>query len=150
MSQIMGLFSKQIQFIDDLENTMFDVLKQSINSNKAVVQNYIIDRQLYDKGVDGNEKRLKGYTRATIRYKIANNQPADRTTLKDKGYFHASVTIDAYDDRFEISSDVSYAKYLVKRYGKDAVKPSVRNMTEFFNLYFIPNLKDKINGQFTR
>jgi hypothetical protein len=146
----MVLFSKQMKFIDDLESQMFEVLKNSINTNQTTVQNYVIDKQLYDKGQDGNEKRLKGYTRTTIRYKIAKGQPADRTTLKDKGYFHASVNIDAFDDRFEISSDVGYAKYLIKRYGKSIMKPSLPNMKEFFNKYFIPNLKTKIDGQFTR
>lgn len=150
MSQIMELFSKQIAFVDSLEHTMFEVLRTSIKTNNTIVQNYIIERQLYEKGIDGNEKRLKGYTRATIRYKIANNQPADRTTLKDKGYFHASITIDTFNDRFEISSDVGYAKYLIKRYEKDIMKPSLNNMLQFFDLYFIPQLKNKINGQFTK
>lgn len=149
-SQNMGLFDKQISFIDSLEKQIFNVLRDSININGIEIKDYIIEKQLYEKGIDGNEKRLKGYTRQTIRYKISKGQPADRTTLKDEGIFHASITIDAYADKFIVSSDVGYAKYLVKRYGDKIMKPSVRNMTEFFNKHFIPDLKTYINGQFTR
>lgn len=144
------LFGKQIQFIESLEDKMFDTLRKSLETHAVVVQNYVVERQLYDKGIDGNEKRLKGYTRSTIRYKISKGQPVDRTTLKDEGFFHASITIDTYADRFEVSSNVSYAKYLIKRYGENIVRPSVVNMKEFFKLYFVPDLKKYIDGKFAR
>lgn len=147
----MELFKKQIQFLEDLQKRIiFDVLRKSIERNGFVVKDYVINKQLYDKGIDGNKKRLKGYTRTTIRYKIAKNQPADRTTLKDEGDFHASITIDAYDDRMVISSDVNHAKHLVSRYGKDIMKPTRENMVDFFDKYFIPNLKKELNGKFAK
>lgn len=146
----MGLFSRQIAFVDSLEKQIYSVLRDSISINGLEIKDYVIEKQLYDKGIDGNEKRLKGYTRQTIRYKISKGQPADRTTLKDEGIFHASIVIDAYDDRFIISSDVTYAKYLVKRYGENIMKPSIKNMRIFFDKHFLPDLKKYINGQFTR
>jgi len=96
---------------------LFVLLRETIDNKSFIIKDYIVRKQLYDKGVDGKEKRLKGYTRTTIRYKISKGQPADRTTLKDKGDFHVSITIDAYPDRFEISSSVSHSKYLIAKYG---------------------------------
>lgn len=146
----MGLFEKQINFLEQIERDAYNVLQKSIESNGIKIKNYIVDKQLFQKGIDGNTKRLKGYTRTTIRYKISKGQPADRTTLKDDGDFHASITVDSFNDRFEISSDVGHAKYLVKRYGNDILRPTFENMEEFFRLYFIPNLKQMINDKFAK
>lgn len=137
------LFKKQIQFIESFEQKMFNHLRETIEKNRFVIKDYVIKKQLYDKGIDGNEKRLKGYTRTTIRYKISKGQPSDRTTLKDKGDFHASITIEAYNNRFEVSSNVSHSKYLIGIYGKDIMIPSSNNMNDFLRRYFIPSLKQK-------
>lgn len=146
----MELFKKQIQFIENLERDFYNSLRDSIERNNLVIVDYIVNKQLYDKGVDGDNKKLRGYKRTTIKYKIRKNQVSDRTTLKDEGLFHASINIDAYDDRFEVSSDVNYAKYLIKRYGKNILKPSTDKMNIFFKKYFIPELKKKTNDKFTR
>lgn len=153
----MTLFKKQIVFIDSLQESIFDTLRRSIESNDMVISEYITERQLYDKGIDGSGQPIRdretgrlGYTRTTIRIKKAKGQPTDRITLRDEKKFHPSITISAYPDRFEVSSNVSYAKYLIKRYGEDIVKPTLENMTEFFNKFFLPELKIRINDQFTR
>lgn len=149
-SQVLGLFDRQIEFIDSLQNLFFDSLRQSIEKFDFVITDYIVNKQLFRQGIDGNNKKLKGYERTTINYKIRRNQPIDRTTLMDEGYFHESVTIDAYDDRFEVSSDVNHATYLIKRYGQDILKPSKENMKEFFEVYYIPQLKQRLDGKLTR
>jgi len=143
------LFKSQIRFVEDFERKFLLHFKETIEKNSFIIKNYVIKKQLYDKGIDGNTKRLKGYTRTTIRYKISKGQPSDRTTLKDKGDFYASITIDAYFDRFELSSNVSHTKYLIKRYGQEILKPTVENMNEFMRVHFIPSLKNKY-GKFTR
>jgi hypothetical protein len=148
--RLMGLFNQQIRFIQSLEREFFVVLERIIEANNLVIKDYIVDKQLFQKGIDGNKKRLKGYKRTTIRYKLSKGQPVDRTTLKDSGTFHASITIKAYKDRFEISSDVNHAKYLVARDGKDIMRPTDENMNEFMRKYFIPQLKQKHNGKFAK
>lgn len=146
----MELFKKQLDYIDSLESTFNETMKETIIKYNFVVKDFIVNKQLFQSGIDGNNKKLEGYTRTTIRMKIATGRPADRTTLFQEGYFHASVQIDAFDDRFEITSDVDYAKYLVKRYGPNILRPTKENMQEFIKNYFIPNLKTKTNGQFTK
>lgn len=144
------MFEKQIAFLEQIERDAYTELKKSIESNGIVIKNYVTEKQLFQKGVDGKGKRLKGYTRTTIRYKISKGQPADRTTTRDEGDFHASVQIDAFNDRFEVTSNVTHAKYLIKRYGQDILRPSFENMEEFFRTYFVPNLKKKINDKFAK
>lgn len=140
------MFKKQIEFIDNFQNVLFEVFKDTINQHNLVLKDFIVEKQLYEKGIDGNEKRLKGYTRQTIRLKIAKKQPADRTTLRDTGEFHASITIDAFNDSFTVQSNVSYDKYLIKNYKPAILKISNDNFKQFAEKYFIPKLKNYVNN----
>lgn len=146
----MNLFAKQLAFIDNFEKMLFTQLGQAISANHLVLKDYIIEKQLYDKGIDGNKARLPGYKRTTIRMKIAAGQPADRTTLKDSGKFHASINIEAFADRFEISSNVSYDKYIIQRYKKPVLKVTDENFKEFLNKFFLPKLKNYVNNKFAK
>jgi len=153
----MTLFSKQIAFIDTLEDLIFKELKSVINEFGFVLEENIAEDQLFKKGQDGNQEPLKdqktgrlGYTRTTIRLKISKGQPVDRITLRDEKKFHPSITIEGFEDRFEISSDVTHAKFLIKRYGENILKPSRENMTNFMTNYFIPNIKNRIDDEIAR
>lgn len=140
------IFSKQIEFFENFEKILYEVFKQTIEENNLILKDFIIEKQLYDKGIDGNEKRLEGYTRQTIRLKIAKGQPADRTTLKDSGEFHASIEIDAFANQFKVSSNVSYDVHLLKRYKPAIFKISNPNFKQFAEKYFIPKLKKYVNN----
>ncbi len=144
------MFSAQLKFIDELELNVFNVLKETIGQFDFVLKDYITNKQLFREGIDGDGERLAGYARTTIRIKISKGQPVDRTTTVDEGYFHASIQIDEFSDRFEVSSDVSYDKYILKRYGRNILKITKGNLTEFLNVYFLPNLKTYVNNRFTR
>ena len=146
----MNLFTKQIKFIEDVQKEFNDVIKRTIQSYDYVLKDYVVNKQLFRKGIDGDGKRLPGYSRTTIRLKIAKGQPADRTTLHDTQKFAISITIDAFSDRFEIGSDVSYSKYLIRRYGKAILKPTDENLREFLQNYFVPNLKTYVNNKKVR
>lgn len=143
------MFDKQIQFIDSFTRIVNDEIRASIEAFGFVIKDYITNKQLYRQGVDGKGKKLRGYTRTTIRIKMATGRPSDRTTLFQEGDFYASIQIDAYEDSFEIRTNVSYDKYLLdpaesrNAYGYDAIRPSNDNMTDFFQKYVIPNLRKK-------
>lgn len=146
----MELFSDQISFIDELELQVFQELEATIKKFEHILKDYIVEKQLFEQGIDGNSKKLEGYTRTTIRLKIRKGQPVDRTTTRDTEKFHASIQIDAFPDRFEVTSNVPYDKYITKRYGKDILTITRENMNEFFNLYFLPNLKKYVDTKFAR
>lgn len=144
------MFERQIAFIDSLDNILNDEIRKTIDSFGYVIKDYITERQLYKEGVDGNGKKLRGYKRITIRLKINKGQPADRTTLKDGGSFYASIQVNAFSDSFEVSTNVSYDKYLLdpaesyNAYGFDAIKPSTAHLKEFMDAYIIPNIRKRV------
>lgn len=145
-----SIFNKQKRFIETLEETLLNQLKDSINAFNFVLKDFIVNKQLFREGIDGNGKKLEGYKRTTIRMKIRKGDPADRTTLRDEDNFHTSIRIDGFDDRFEVSSDVNHDKFILKRYGRDVLKITDENFREFMENYFLPNLKSKIDGRFTK
>lgn len=139
------LFSRQIEYIESFEDTLFSTFKATLAQFDFVVVDFIVNKQLFRLGQDSEGKRLKGYTRQTIRLKISKGDPADRTTLRDEGTFYAQMGIDTFDDRFEIFSTVDHTKYLIKRYGENAMRPSPENMKEFLKVYLVPKLKSEFN-----
>jgi hypothetical protein len=101
------MFGAQKKFIDDLQFQLMKELEMTIRAFDFVLKDYIINKQLFTQGIDGDGIKLPGYKRTTIRIKIAKGDPVDRTTLRDKGEFYAHIRIDAFSDRFEVGSDVS-------------------------------------------
>lgn len=146
----MEVFARQIKFIESVEKTIFIQMKQTIESFGFVLVDYIANKQLFQRGIDGDEKKLAGYARTTIRIKIGKGQPVDRTTTVDEGDFHASITVDAFSDRFEVSSNVAHDKFIIKRYGKNVLKITDKNMTEFMKVYFLPNLRRNVRNKLTK
>ena len=144
------MFNKLRQFVDMLEMQVFKELQDAIKANDLILKNYVIENQLFEQGIDGDGQKLPGYRRTTIRIKISKGQPADRTTLRDSGDFHASIQIKAFSDRFEVESNVPYDEFIIRRYGQKVLKITKENLTEFFNVYFVPNLKRYVDNQITR
>jgi hypothetical protein len=144
------MFGAQKKFIDDLQFQLMKELEMTIRAFDFVLKDYIINKQLFTQGIDGDGIKLPGYKRTTIRIKIAKGDPVDRTTLRDKGEFYAHIRIDAFSDRFEVGSDVSHDKFIFKRYGLNVLKITNENIREFMNVYFLPNLKEYVSKQITR
>lgn len=145
----MGLFDRQIQFINEVEQAVEEEFRNAVDRFGFVMKDFIVNKQLFREGIDGQGERLPGYKRTTIRLKIAKGDPVDRTTLRDDGDFYASIQIDAFDDRFEVTSDVPYDKYILKRYGRDVLKLTEENIQEFVETYFVPNYKNYVNNKIT-
>ncbi|MCK5643280.1 MAG: hypothetical protein KAJ19_20900 [Gammaproteobacteria bacterium] len=146
----MDVFVRQKKFIDDLEKGMFQSFQRTIESFDYVLVDFIVNKQLFQRGIDGEGKKLAGYARTTIRIKLRKGQPVDRTTLRDEEEFHRSITIDAFSDRFEVTSDVVYDKWIIKRYGRNVLKITDNYMNEFMRNYFIPNLRSYVNNKLAK
>ncbi len=144
------IFKRQKLFINEIESGLFNVLEKTIQSYDFVLKDYVVNKQLFQKGIDGNGKSLPGYTRTTIKIKISKGQPVDRTTLHDTEKFVDSIRIDAFSDRFEISSNVPYDKFIIKRYNQNKIlKITDENFREFLDVYFLPKLKQFANVKIT-
>lgn len=140
------IFQRIFDFLDSFPDFLNREIRKAIEAHGLELKEYIIQKQLYDKGEDGNRAQLQGYTRTTIRIKIAKGQPADRTTLKDEGLFYASIDVKAFSNAFAITSDVKYDVNLVKRYGRDILKPNEEHFRQFLDDFLIPNLKKYVNN----
>ena len=141
------MFGKQKAFLSDFTSVIDMQMQKALEEHHLVLKDFIVEKQLYDKGIDGKGQKLPPYTRAYIRYKISKRQPADRTTLKDSGDFYASVKIVAFTDYFEISSDVAYDKYIFSRYTKDVLRATNDNLRAFLNKFFIPKIKEYVDNK---
>lgn len=146
----MDIFKAQKRFVTNLEKGMFMELQRTIGAFNYVLKDYVTNKQLFQKGIDGDGVKLAGYARTTIRMKIGKGQPVDRTTTVDEGDFHASIEIKAFSDRFEVSSNVPHDKYIVKRYGRNILKLTDENIREFMIVYFLPNMKRYVNSKIAK
>lgn len=146
----MVMFGTQKEFVTDLQENLFDQFRQTIDSFDHVLSDFIVEKQLFDKGIDGDGKRLPGYARSTIRLKLRKGQPVDRTTTRDEGDFHASIQVDAFSDRFEVSSDVEHDIWILRRYGRNILKITKENFEDFMITYFLPNFMNHVNSKFAR
>jgi len=142
------MFKEQLQFLDEFEANLYKQFEKAVIDYDFVMKDYIINKQLFREGIDGDGVKLPGYKRTTIRLKIAKGDPADRTTLRDSGQFYAHIQIDAFSDRFEVSSNIPYDEFILKRYGRDILKITNENMNDFMTTYFLPNLKNYVNNIF--
>ena len=146
----MNVFQNQIDFVSQMEDQLFLSLQRAIESFGFVIKDFIVNKQLFQKGIDGNSKRLAGYSRITIKIKRSKGQPTDRTTLHDSERFVGSIEIKAFSDRFVVSSNVPYVGKLVKQYGKDIFKLTDENLAEFLTKFYLPILKQYVDDKFTR
>ena len=146
----MNIFQRQIDFINNLEAQLFESLRDTFNQFGFVVVDIITEKQLFDRGIDGNLDPLPAYSESYKRIKIKLGQPADRTTLRSTGSFYASLEIRAFADRYIVSSDVTHETYLIERYGEDIYRPTNNKITEFLTNFYLPILKQTTDGQFTR
>lgn len=148
----MDLFQEQKQFVREIKDSINPLFAESVSQFDFVIRDFIVNKQLFQQGVDGNNEKLvnrktgsRGYARITIQRKRRLGQPVDRITLHDKERFVGSIDIEARDGEFEVDSDVDYDKYIFDRYGVDVLKPSQENMTEFIENFFIPKLVEFTN-----
>lgn len=142
----MSIFFEQIAFIDSFQEKLFNTFQEVVNQFGFVIRDFVVNKQLFQKGIDGKGERLPGYQRTTIRIKLGKGQPVDRTTLHDTEKFVGSIVVDAFQDRFEISSNVTYDKFIIRRYGRDILRPTDENFEEFMINFFLPKLKDNVNN----
>jgi hypothetical protein len=143
----MGMFESQKRFVGELEANLMKELEHTIQSFDFVLKDYVINKQLFRQGIDGDGVKLPGYKRTTIRYKIAKGDPTDRTTLRDDGDFYRHIEVTATTQYFVVSSDVPYDDKIIKRYGKGVLKITNENMREFMDAYFLPNLKEYVSDK---
>ena len=94
------------------------LVREVVREESSTVINYNTDKQLEDRGVGSDNKKLTPkYKRITISIKKRKGQPSNRVTLKDTGAFHKSFFIDAKSRFFTIRATNEKSEGLEEKYG---------------------------------
>lgn len=144
-----GLARKKINLLIDLFENIDELVFEinSRDSSKDLLIFLITEKQLFEKGEDGNGNSLGEYSPFTIEIKRAKNQPFDRVTLRDKGDFYESFDIVVKKDEIVIIADtIKDDKDLAEIYGKAIIKPSKTSLGEY-RAYMLPLLLQLIRKE---
>ena len=146
----MGVFDDEIAIIQNIEDSIREAIKNTVQKNGYVIISYNTDKQLDEKGEDSKGVKLGKYSKPYARIRIRKGLQADHVDTHFTGNFHASITVEAREDEFVIKSNVEYDKYLVKRYGKDILGVQQQYLEEFVEDYLYPALKTMIDDKLTK
>ena len=128
--------------IRDFKAQINPTIQRTFEENKLVIHDFQVNKQLFEKGQDSKGSIIRpAYSPITIKLKRKKGQPTDRVTWKDTGHLHKSIKVIPKGDEVEITTDVSYAKYLFKKYGDDVLGIQEELLKEFVQGYILPNLK---------
>ena len=140
----MSVFDKAKEAIRGLSGGINDVIKETFRQQQKLIVNYNAEEQLYKLGEDSKGSIIKpAYSRATVKLKRAKGQPINRVTLRDTGKFHKTLIVTPFEDYVEISSNISYSKYLLKKYGDNILGIQEELLKDFVKLYVLPKLKEE-------
>ena len=130
-----------------IEKSIYPTLEDVIDKYAHVLEDIITQNQLFAKGEDSKGISIHpDYADLTIDFKIENNQPFDRVTLKDSGDFYRSITVESSNNQLIISASIEYAADLMGKYGNDILGIQPEEMKAFFKKYVIPELITNINN----
>lgn len=139
-----GIIDRVKGTLGNIEMSFYPTLKDVFQKNSAEIERLNAEAQLYDKGQDSKGISLQPYAQSTITIKLRKGQPTDRTTLRDTGDFHRSITVIAEDNQLVIESSIEYAVFLTSRYGKDILGVQDMNLSDFFFKYVQPEINTNI------
>ena len=108
---------------------------------KDVILDYIREKQLFEKGIDGKGDKLLKYSDYTIAIKKGNGDVYDITTLHDTGSFTDKMNL-IYTDQNAIgifSTDIKTPE-LIEKYGADIFTFTVDHQKEINEQIFLKNL----------
>lgn len=130
--------------VEDIEKSIFEGLRESIDQNKDVLITQQTDGQMYKGLTKLGTPISPDYAESTKTRKRYKKQPYDRVTLRDTGDFYDSIDIEAKDTEFVISTPISYSIYLVKKYD-DIFGIIDEFMSKFVESYSLPIIKTNID-----
>jgi len=137
---IAGLKSK----VSQIEKSIYPTLKDVFTKYDNVIKETNTQEQLFNLGQDAKADSLGSYAESTKRIKIRKRQPIDRVTLKDTGDFYDSITVTSTATEVIIETSIEYAKWLVKRYGKEILGIQDVFLNDFYLKYIVPELDNEI------
>lgn len=136
----MNIASK-IKELERLKKEVPNQAKILSKKYKSVILDYIREKQLYEKGIDGKVNKLLKYKPFTIAIKRSKGEVYNRTTLLDSGSFYDGMDLIFTDQNaIGIFSRDEKAPDLISKYGSDIFTFTVNNQEEINEDIFLKNL----------
>ena len=122
------------------EFDVHEAINNSVRNNEQQLLSMNRDEQLFERGIDSNNRELPQYRPATIVAKMAKNQRFDHTTLKDTGEFHSNFKIITRPTEIEFTANSTprdgrdLTIHLQARYGVDIFGLTEENKDKLRNI----------------
>lgn len=134
-----------IDVLENIENLFFEVNNR--DESKDLLVFLITQKQLFEKGEDGNEKSLGEYSPFTVEIKRAKGQPFDRITLNDSGDFYDSFEVVVRINEIVIIADtIKVDTDLSKDFGLAILKPSEKSL-EIYRSFLLMAIRELIRKE---
>lgn len=133
---------KYISKLNTDKTKLVDEINIAMNKSSSWILKTIKNR-LYQRGLDGNEKKIGNYAESTLAIKRANNQRSSFITLRDSGdFYNAMYTEWTGKDLIIDSSDIK-TDLLINLYG-----PAILELTNFEVRVLIDTVIDPVITKF--
>lgn len=126
------MLQNKIKELEALKLEVPEQAKRIAIKYKEKILDYIREKQLFEKGIDGNGNKLTPeYKPFTIAIKRQKGQPTDRVTLEDTGSFYKGFDL-IYTDQnaLGIFSRDEKTPDLIDKYGADIFTFTTKNIEE--------------------
>lgn len=147
------LFKKKISQLRQIKKNLNRFIGESVLRHSNIIEDFITEDQLFEKGIDGLGKSLGQYApstkffKRTIAGRLGRDTRSDHITLRDTGAFHSSIKVRLERDGIKIDSDpIKEDKNLLEVYGEEILFLTEENLTEFRNVLLKDDLIRKIRA----
>lgn len=113
------VIKKELSSLRRLRNEVPKQAYKIIHELNEKILDYVREKQLFEKGIDGKGNLLKPYTPFTIAMKKLKGEVYNRTTLLDTEDFYKAFYLEASNMEITIWSRDIKTEKLVEKYGKD-------------------------------
>lgn len=132
---------KEIQQLRKIQKSLNKEAAKIAVKYKTEILDYIREKQLFEKGIDGKGNKLLEYKPFTVAIKRQKGQPTNRTTLEDTGSFYRGFDLIFTDqDSIGVFSRDEKTPELIEKYGADIFTFTSENIKEINSNIFEENL----------
>lgn len=141
MKAIDNLISRVKRFKQDIPI----IINETFKDNESIIIDYIIEDQLFEKGVDSDGNSLGDYSPITISIKRQKGQPTNRITLRDTEDYVNSYSLETRQNDVAIKiSDHKFGEIIARFPKTDALTDE--NLRDILKNYLLPDLIKRFNS----
>jgi len=146
-------FDRKIKQFKGILKNIDKFIAKSVRDNANIIEDNIVEDQLYDKGEDGLGRSLGDYSdftkefKTTIAGQLGRDTRVDHITLRDSGAFHESIKVKQTSKGIEIISEpVKDDTNLLDEFGEEILFLSDENLEVFIQDILLDDLRRDIKA----